>query len=115
MHLGAVDWGIIGLYLTFVLGIGIVAALRTWMLPTLVDGDLTLDGIVTIAGVVVVRGALQSSNGALRLNGALLLEQGGVLSAGSLVQFSRCATERALDGAALARAARRRSWAEVTR
>ena len=81
----------------------------------LVNGDLTLDGIVTIAGVVVVRGALQSSNGALRLNGALLLEQGGVLSAGSLVQFSRCATERALDGAAIARAARRRSWAEVTR
>src|SRR5471032_3569031 len=29
MHLGAVDWGIIGLYLVFVLGIGIVAARRT--------------------------------------------------------------------------------------
>src|SRR5476649_2278418 len=28
MHLGAVDWGIIGLYLLFVLGIGIVAARR---------------------------------------------------------------------------------------
>src|SRR5471032_2094997 len=28
MHLGAVDWGIIGLYLVFVLGIGIVAARR---------------------------------------------------------------------------------------
>ena len=28
MHLGAVDWGVIGLYLVFVLGIGIVAARR---------------------------------------------------------------------------------------
>ena len=29
MHLGAVDWGVMGLYLAFVLGIGIVAARRT--------------------------------------------------------------------------------------
>src|SRR4051794_37945113 len=28
MHLGAVDWGVIGLYLVFVLGIGIIAARR---------------------------------------------------------------------------------------
>ena len=29
MHLGAVDWGVMGLYLAFVLGIGVVAARRT--------------------------------------------------------------------------------------
>ena len=81
----------------------------------LVNGDLVLNGSVTYAGVIVVRGALRADVGALRLHGALLVQGGGALGAGSLVQFSRCAIERAMDGIARASAARRHSWAEVTR
>ena len=69
-----------------------------------------------VAGLVVVGGALAAQGGALVVDGALVVRGGTTsLGTGSRVGRSRCALDRAAEGASRPVPLARRAWSDFVR
>jgi hypothetical protein len=80
----------------------------------LVEGDLSVQGGFEFYGIVIVKGSLKTTGTGGHFNGAVLaanvdLDQNTVLG-DALVQYSQCATVRALNSAASGAMLRSRAW-----
>jgi hypothetical protein len=83
----------------------------------LVDGDLEVQGGAEFYGPVIVRGRLKTAGTGGHFNGGVMaanvdFEQNTVLG-NAVIQYSRCAIDRALNGSAQPALARGRSWVEL--
>ena len=83
----------------------------------LVDGDLELVGGFEWAGLIIVRGQMKVTGTGNKINGAILTEGVAIETAGSIggdaeVTFSKCAIDRAVNGAAQP-APVSRGWAQL--
>ncbi len=83
----------------------------------LVAGDLEIAGGVEFYGPVIVQGRIRSTGTGGHIYGGLMAANAdfsvSLLSGNSVVNFSSCAINRALNGSARAKAIRERSWAQV--
>ena len=83
----------------------------------LVDGDLELVGGFEWTGLILVRGQMKITGTGNKIKGAILTEGVDVLTAGGIggnaeVTFSKCAIDRAVNGAAQP-APVSRGWAQL--
>ena len=83
----------------------------------LVDGNLEISGNFEFYGPVIVRGSLKSTGTGGKLNGAVMaastyLEE-NVSRGNSVINYSSCAVQKALDGSANPRRIVQRAWTEV--
>jgi hypothetical protein len=83
----------------------------------LVDGDLELVGGFEWTGLIIVRGQMKVTGTGNKINGAILTEGVDIETAGSIggnaeVTFSKCAIDRAVNGAAQP-APVSRGWAQL--
>lgn len=83
----------------------------------LVDGDLELVGGFEWTGLIIVRGQMKVTGTGNKITGAILTEGVDIATAGSIggnaeVRFSRCAIDRAVNGAAQP-APVSRGWAQI--
>jgi len=83
----------------------------------LVDGDLELVGGFEWTGLIIVRGQMKVTGTGNKISGAILTEGVDINTAGSVggdaeVHFSKCAIDRAVNGAA-APAPVSRGWAQI--
>ena len=83
----------------------------------LVDGNLELVGGFEWSGLIIVRGQMKITGTGNKINGAILTEGVDILTAGSVggnaeVTFSKCAIDRAVNGAAQP-APVSRGWAQL--
>jgi len=83
----------------------------------LVDGDLEISGGFEFYGPVIVRGHIKSTGTGGKLNGGVMaanvyLGQNTVLG-DATINYSRCAVEKAIAGAANPRRLVQRAWTEV--
>ncbi|HUF30114.1 MAG TPA: hypothetical protein VMM77_05560 [Gemmatimonadaceae bacterium] len=83
----------------------------------LVDGNLEISGNFEFYGPVIVRGTLRSHGTGGKLNGAVmaastLLEE-STSSGNSVINYSSCAVQKALQGASNPRRISERAWIEV--
>jgi hypothetical protein len=83
----------------------------------LVDGDLELAGGFEWAGLIIVRGQMKITGSGNKITGAILTEGVDILTAGSVsgnvtIQYSACAVEKAVQGAASPRLLAR-GWAQA--
>ncbi|HJU65456.1 MAG TPA: hypothetical protein VJ596_07250 [Gemmatimonadaceae bacterium] len=83
----------------------------------LVEGDLQVQGGAEFYGPVIVKGRLQTTGTGGHFNGGVMaanvdFEQNTVLG-NAVIQFSRCAIEKAINGSAQPSPARGRSWVEL--
>jgi len=84
----------------------------------LIDGDLELVGGFEWVGLVVIRGSLKVSGNGNKITGAVLAQGVNLVSSGSVsgdvdVVYSKCAIDKAVGGATLARPLLQRSWAQI--
>jgi hypothetical protein len=83
----------------------------------LVEGDLQVQGGAEFFGPVIVKGRLKTTGTGGHFNGGVLaanvdFDQHTVLG-DAVIQYSRCAIEKALNGSATPTPARGRSWVEL--
>jgi hypothetical protein len=83
----------------------------------LVDGDLELVGGFEWTGIVLVRGQMKVAGTGNKITGAVLTEGVNLITAGTIngnieVQFSQCAIDRAVNGAAVPQPLSR-GWAQM--
>ena len=83
----------------------------------LVDGNLEISGNFEFYGPVIVRGSLKSTGTGGKLNGAVMaastsLEE-NVARGNSVINYSNCAVQKALNGSANPRKIAQRAWTEV--
>lgn len=83
----------------------------------LVDGDLELVGGFEWTGLIIVRGQMKVTGTGNKISGAILTESAAINTAGSIggnaeVTYSRCAIDRAVNGAA-SPAPVSRGWAQL--
>jgi hypothetical protein len=83
----------------------------------LVDGDLELVGGFEWTGLIIVRGQMKITGNGNKINGAILTEGVDINTSGSIggnaeVTYSKCAIDRAINGAA-APAPVSRGWAQL--
>lgn len=83
----------------------------------LVDGDLELVGGFEWTGLIIVRGQMKVTGTGNKINGAILTEGVDITTAGSIggnaeVTYSKCAIDRAVNGAAQP-APVSRGWAQL--
>jgi hypothetical protein len=83
----------------------------------LVDGDLEMVGGFEWSGLIIVRGQMKVTGTGNKINGAILTEGVDIETAGSIggnasVSFSRCAIDRAVQGAAAPMPVSR-GWAQL--
>jgi hypothetical protein len=83
----------------------------------LVGGDLEISAGVEFYGPVIVQGRIRSTGTGGHIYGGLMAANAdfgvSLVSGNSVVNFSSCAIDRALNGSARAKAVRERSWAQV--
>jgi hypothetical protein len=84
----------------------------------LVDHDLELNGNFQWVGLVIVRGRIRMSGNGNRITGAILAQGASLTSAGSIsgnvdIAYSKCAIDRAVGGATMARPLGQRSWLQI--
>lgn len=83
----------------------------------LVGGDLEIAGGMEFYGPVIVQGRIRSTGTGGHIYGGLMAANAdfsvNLLSGNSVVNFSNCTINRALNGSARAKAIRERSWAQV--
>ena len=83
----------------------------------LVGGDLRLTGGVEFYGPVIVQGTVVSAGTGGHILGGLMANNASLdvtaLTGNSVVGFSRCAINRALNAVSLARPLTERSWAQL--
>jgi Tfp pilus assembly protein PilX len=83
----------------------------------LVAGDLEISGGVEFYGPVIVQGRIRSTGTGGHIYGGLMAANAdfsvNLLSGNSVVNFSSCTINRALNGSARAKGLRERSWAQV--
>ena len=87
----------------------------------LVGGDLDLRGNFMFNGIVLVQGRFQTQGSGNRVNGAVMASNvdfdDQLLVGGSVVQYSQCGVQRAVENAAHLNRVRplpRRSWVDVS-
>lgn len=87
----------------------------------LVEGDLDLRGNFMFNGIVIVQGQFQTQGSGNRVNGGVLASNADfddqLLVGGSVVQYSRCASTRAVlnaSGLNIVRPLQRRSWVDLS-
>jgi hypothetical protein len=82
-----------------------------------VNGDLLIQGNFEFYGPVIVRGRLRTAGTGGRITGGLVAVAQGLapheLHGNAMVQYSRCALDRALIGSSRASLLRQRSWANL--
>jgi len=83
----------------------------------LVDGDLELVGGFEWTGLIIVRGQMKVTGTGNKISGAILTEGVDINTSGSIggnaeVHFSKCAIDRAVNGAAQP-APVSRGWAQI--
>lgn len=83
----------------------------------LIDGDMELVGGFEWTGIVLVRGKMKIAGNGNKITGAVLTEGVDLITAGSIngnieVQFSQCAVDRAINGAAVPQPLSR-GWAQM--
>jgi Tfp pilus assembly protein PilX len=82
-----------------------------------VAGDLEIAGGVEFYGPVIVQGHIRSTGTGGHIFGGLMAENAdfevNLLSGNSVVSYSTCSIDRALQGSSRAKALRERSWAQV--
>jgi hypothetical protein len=84
----------------------------------LVDGDLELNGNFQWVGLVIVRGQIRVSGNGNRITGAILSQGATFTTAGTIsgnvdIVYSKCAIDRAVGGATMARPLGQRSWLQI--
>jgi hypothetical protein len=84
----------------------------------LIDGDLELAGGFEWAGLIIIRGKMKINGNGNKITGAILAEGVNLLTSGTVsgnvdVLYSKCAIEKAVGGASLARPLSQRSWAQA--
>ena len=87
----------------------------------LVDGDLSLRGGFTFYGVIIVQGSFDTQGSGNRIYGGVLASNADFvnqsLTGGSVIQYSSCAVQRAVEnsrGLTRARPLTRRSWIDLS-
>lgn len=87
----------------------------------LVDGDLSLRGGFTFYGVIIVQGSFDTQGSGNRIYGGVLAGNADFenqsLTGGSVIQYSSCAVQRAVEnsrGLTRARPLTRRSWIDLS-
>jgi hypothetical protein len=83
----------------------------------LIDGDMELVGGFEWTGIVLVRGKMKIAGNGNKITGAVLTEGVDLITAGTIngnieVQFSQCAIDRAVNGAAVPQPLSR-GWAQM--
>jgi hypothetical protein len=83
----------------------------------LIDGDMELVGGFEWTGIILVRGQMKVAGTGNKVSGAILTEGVDLISAGTVngnidVQFSQCAIDRAVNGAAVPQPLSR-GWAQM--
>jgi len=84
----------------------------------LIDGDLELAGGFEWVGLIIVRRQLKINGTGNKITGAILAEGAAVVTAGAVsgdveISYSKCAIDKAVGGATLARPLGQRSWAHA--
>lgn len=83
----------------------------------LVDGDIQMDGGFQFDGIVIAKGNVSVQGNGTKVSGAILGQSvdagNNTFSGTSLVNYSYCAIQRALNATAVAVALRERSWVQV--
>jgi hypothetical protein len=83
----------------------------------IVAGDLDLAGGVEFFGAVIVQGSVTSTGTGGHVYGGLMANQVDfdptVLTGDSVIQFSRCAIQRALNGTSVVRPVTGRAWTQI--
>ncbi len=83
----------------------------------LVEGDLELSGGVEFFGPVIVQGSVSSTGTAGHIYGGLMANQVNfdptTITGNSVLQFSSCAIDRALNGTSVVQPVTGRAWAQI--
>jgi hypothetical protein len=84
----------------------------------LVDRDLELNGNFLWVGLIIVRGRLRLNGSGNRVAGAILAQGAALTISGTIsgnfdIAFSKCAIDRAVGGATMARPLGQRSWLQI--